>query len=121
MDKADPPMMFTGGTPDKGVHSQLFVDKLVARAKESGASLKIARIVTNCRRSCWLGLGSSRPRTKHRSRPSASHTPLTGVAHPSDRLATIGKLPGGYGFGSSTLAKWIRQNLDKDNKAKSGE
>ena len=26
------------------------------------------------------------------------------------------KLPGGYGFGSSTLVNWIQQNLERDAK-----
>ena len=42
MDKDDPPMMFTNGTPDKGVHSQRFVDALVKRAKEVDATLTIS-------------------------------------------------------------------------------
>ena len=28
-------------------------------------------------------------------------------------------LPGGYGTGSSTLAKWIQENLDRDKQADS--
>jgi 2'-phosphotransferase len=27
------------------------------------------------------------------------------------------ELPGGYGYGSGTLANWIQANLDKDSKA----
>ncbi|SVC58017.1 uncharacterized protein METZ01_LOCUS310871, partial [marine metagenome] len=40
---------------------------------------------------------------------------------PAIGTADHGPLPGGYGFGSSTLAKWIQKNLDKDaNKGRPG-
>ena len=121
MDKADPPMMFTGGTPDKGVHSQLFVDKLVARAKESGASLKIARDRNELSAFMLARLGIKQAPDKAPVKAKRKLYPAHWGSPPRRQTRDYRKLPGGYGFGSSTLANWIRQNLDKDSKAKSGE
>ena len=125
MDKNDPPMMFTNGTPDKGVHSQLFVDKLVARAKESGASLKIARDRNELSAFMLARLGIKQAPDKAPDKAPVKAKRKLYPAHwgspPRRQTRDYRKLPGGYGFGSSTLANWIRQNLDKDSKAKSGE
>ena len=40
-------------------------------------------------------------------------------APPATQTRDIRPLPGGYGEGSGTLAKWIEQNLEKDSKAAS--
>ena len=36
---------------------------------------------------------------------------------PAVQTKDLRPLPGGYGYGSSTLAKWIEQNLEKDRQA----
>ena len=33
---------------------------------------------------------------------------------PAIQTRDMRELPGGYGFGSSTLAKWIQKNMDSD-------
>ena len=117
MDKGDPPMMFTGGTPDKGVHSQLFVDKLVARAKESGARLSIAKdrneLASFVMAKLKVKPGKLPAKAKRKPYPAHWGSP------PKRQTRDYRKLPGGYGFGSSTLAKWIQKNLDNNaNKQK---
>lgn len=39
---------------------------------------------------------------------------------PAIQTRDMGILPGGYGEGSGSLAKWIQENLDKDNSAHTG-
>lgn len=118
MDKNDPPMMFTNGTPDKGVHSQRFVDALVARAKETKAKLSIGEDRMKLTQFMLAQLNGKKgntpePPAKANRKPYPSHwgTP------PRLQTRDYRKLPGGFGFGSSTLANWIQKNLDNDAKA----
>ena len=121
MDKGDPPMMFTGGTPDKGVHSQLFVDRLVARAKECGANLRIAKDREELATFVMSQLGIKQAAEKPPAKAKRKPYPVHWGSPPKRQTRDYRKLPGGYGFGSSTLAKWIQQNMAKDNKAKKSE
>ena len=121
MDKDDPPMMFTGGTPDKGVHSQLFVDRLVARAKECGANLRIAKDREELATFVMSQLGIKQAAEKPPAKAKRKPYPVHWGSPPKRQTRDYRKLPGGYGFGSSTLAKWIQQNMAKDNKAKKSE
>ena len=96
---------------------QLFVDKLVARAKESGARLSIAKdrneLASFVMAKLKVKSGKLPAKAKRKSYPAHWGSP------PKRQTRDYRKLPGGYGFGSSTLAKWIQKNLDNDaNKQK---
>jgi hypothetical protein len=52
--------------------------------------------------------------------PAAMKFPAHWGAPPQIQTMDYRPLPGGYGHGSSTLANWIQQNLDKDAAAKGG-
>ena len=120
MDKNDPPMMFTNGTPDKGVHSQRFVDVLVNRAKEVKANVTISNDreqLTKFMLTKLKGSKYSRPSVKQKLKEFPAHW----GSPPKLQTRDYRKLPRGYGFGSSTLANWIQKNLDKDAGTKSGE
>ena len=41
-----------------------------------------------------------------------------GASHPKKQTRDLRPLPGGYGMGSGTLARWIQENLDRDKKNK---
>ena len=120
MDKNDPPMMFTNGTPDKGVHSQRFVDVLVNRAKEVKANVTISNDreqLTKFMLTKLKGSKYSKPSVKQKLKEFPAHW----GSPPKLQTRDYRKLPRGYGFGSSTLANWIQKNLDKDAGTKSGE
>ena len=120
MDKNDPPMMFTNGTPDKGVHSQRFVDVLVKRAKEVKANLTISNDREQLTKFMLSKLKASKD-SKPLVKPKRKKFPDHWGSPPKVQTRDYRKLPGGYGFGSGTLANWIQKNLDKDAKIKSGE
>ena len=58
--------------------------------------------------------GGKKPVIKPRPRPGNSRFPAHWGAPPRLQTKDLRVLPGGYGRGSSTLARWIQQNLDKD-------
>ncbi|MBK28428.1 MAG: hypothetical protein CMO77_06305, partial [Verrucomicrobiales bacterium] len=120
MDKNDPPMMFTNGTPDKGVHSQRFVDVLVRRAKKVKANLTISNDREQLTKFMLTKLKASKD-SKLSVKPKRKKFPDHWGPPPKVQTRDYRKLPGGYGFGSGTLANWIQKNLDKDAKIKSGE
>ena len=97
----------------------MFVDRLVARAKECGANLRIAKdreeLATFVMSQLGIKQAAEKPSAKRKPYPVHWGSP------PKRQTRDYRKLPGGYGFGSSTLAKWIQQNLAKDNKAKKSE
>jgi predicted secreted protein len=65
------------------------------------------------------GIGKPRPAPVPRPiRPGVAKKayPKHWGAPPRLQTKDLRPLPGGYGLGSSTLAKWIQQNLDKDAK-----
>ena len=119
MDKDDPPMMFTPGKQDKGVHSQRFVDALEKRAKEVGASLIIEDERKELIQFMFAKLKTKpKPASGTQSGGKPVHKPFP--QHwgdlPAIQTQDYRKLPGGYGFGSSTLANWIQEKLDNDSK-----
>ena len=111
MDKNDPPMHFSPGREDKGVHSQLFVEVLKKRAKETGANL----IIRSGRQSL---IGFLTDKLKTRPKPGGKAVLKPFPQHwgnpPAIQTRDYRKLPGDYGYGSGTLANWIQKNLDKD-------
>ena len=122
MDKNDPPMMFTNGTPDKGVHSQRFVDALAKRAKEANAKLTISNDRKQLTNFMLTKLKAKQNKgSKPSVKPKRKEFPVHWGSPPKLQTRDYRKLPGGYGFGSSTLANWIQKNLNKDVKIKSRE
>ena len=122
MDKNDPPMMFTNGTPDKGVHSQRFVDALAKRAKEANAKLTISNDRKQLTNFMLTKLKAKQNKgLKPSVKPKRKEFPVHWGSPPKLQTRDYRKLPGGYGFGSSTLANWIQKNLNKDVKIKSRE
>jgi len=122
MDKNDPPMMFTNGTPDKGVHSQRFVDALAKRAKEANAKLTISNDRKQLTKFMLTKLKVKQNKgSKPSVKPKRKEFPVHWGSPPKLQTRDYRKLPGGYGFGSSTLANWIQKNLNKDVKIKSRE
>ena len=122
MDKDDPPMMFTNGTPDKGVHSQRFVDALVKRAKEVDATLTISNDRKQLTDFMLTKLMAKQNKdSKLSGKQRRKEFPDHWGSPPKLQTRDYRKLPGGYGFGSGTLANWIQKNLDKDAKIKSEE
>jgi hypothetical protein len=119
MDKDDPPMMFTPGKQDKGVHSQRFVDALEKRAKEVGASL-----IIEDERKELIQFMFAKLRTKPKpasgtrlvGKPVGKPFPQHWGVPPAIQTRDYRKLPADYGFGSSTLANWIQEKLDNDSK-----
>lgn len=103
--------------------------------REDGFEFDKFLLTTNREAARPEGVGPA-PRVRHGAMPpafgkeapdgvSGAATPRRGYpAHWGDppRIGTTDyrPLPGGYGFGSSTLAAWIRRNLDRDAAA-SGE
>jgi len=111
MDKNDPPMHFSPGREDSGVHSQRFVDVLKKRAEETGANL----IIRSGRVSLIRFLTDKlKNRPKPDGKPVRKHFPKHWGDPPAIQTRDYRKLPGGYGFGSGTLANWIQKNLDND-------
>lgn len=49
--------------------------------------------------------------------PSSSRFPEHWGPEPRMQTRDYRQLPGGYGMGSGTLARWIQENLDKDKAA----
>lgn len=49
--------------------------------------------------------------------PSSSRFPEHWGPEPRIQTRDYRQLPGGYGMGSGTLARWIQENLDKDKAA----
>ena len=119
MDKSDPPMMFTSGKQDKGVHSQRFVDALEKRAKEAGAKLIIEDKREELIQFIFANL-NTKPKPTSGSRPGGNPVRKSFPQHwgdpPAIQTRDYRKLPGDYGFGSSTLSNWIQKNLDNDSK-----
>lgn len=60
--------------------------------------------------------GKDKPKV-HRS-PSGKAFPASWGAPPRLQTKDLRPLPGGYGRGSGTLARWIQMNLDRDAKQK---
>jgi len=116
LDNNDPPMHFSPGREGRGVHSQLFVDILKKRAEETGANL----IIRSGRESLIRFLTDKlKIRPKPEGKPVRKLFPKHWGDPPAIQTRDYRKLPGGYGFGSGTLAKWIQKNLDNDaNKQK---
>ena len=119
MDKGDPPMMFTSGKQDKSVHSQRFVDALEKRAKEAGASLIIEDERKELIQFIFAKL-KTKPKqvsgTQSGGKPVRKPFPQHWGVPPAIQTRDYRKLPGDYGFGSSTLSNWIQKNLDNDSK-----
>jgi hypothetical protein len=93
-------MMFIGGTPwfnestgkkrtAKEVYDRLYPQKNTGPLKPNRPRLKTGR---------------KKPFPKHWGDP------------PKRQTRDLRPLPGGYGMGSGTLAKWIQENLDRDRK-----
>ena len=57
------------------------------------------------------------PATGASPKPKKKAYPAHWGAAPGIQTKDLRPLPGGYGMGSSTLAKWIQKNLDEDAKA----
>ena len=119
MDKNDPPMHFSPGKEGQGVHSQRFVDVLEKRAKEAGANL----IIKDGRESLMQFLTAklkTKPKpasgTRLGGKPVRKPFPQHWGVPPAIQTRDYRKLPGDYGFGSSTLSNWIQKNLDNDSK-----
>ena len=53
-------------------------------------------------------------------KPAVKKFPSHWGEPPRIQTRDLRELPGGYGFGSSTLANWINLNMKKDNEKKSG-
>ena len=60
------------------------------------------------------------PATGDIPKPKNKAYPAHWGAVPSIQTKDIRPLPGGYGMGSGTLAKWIQKNLDADAKVSAG-
>ena len=123
MDKNDSPMHFSPGKEGQGVHSQRFVDVLEKRAKEVGASL----IIKPGRQSLiqfLTGKLKTKPKPASGQRPGGKQArkPFPFPKHwgdpPAIQTRDYRKLPGGYGFGSGTLANWIQKHLERDAEQK---
>jgi len=119
MDKDDSPMHFSPGKEGQGVHSQRFVDVLEKRAKEVGANLiikpgrqSLIQFLTAKLKAKPNPTVGQRPGGKEASKPFPQHW----GDPPAIQTQDYRKLPGGYGFGSSTLANWIQEKLDNDSK-----
>tara|TARA_Y100001934_G_C12321929_1_gene760495 strand:- start:571 stop:1413 length:843 start_codon:yes stop_codon:yes gene_type:complete len=62
------------------------------------------------------------PEKKGAPAPNGKHFPAHWGAPPLRQTRDLRTLPGGYGRGSGTLAKWIQGNIDRDKaKAKNGQ
>ena len=121
MDKNDPPMHFSPGKEGQGVHSHRFVEVLKRRAKEAGANL----VIKNGRESLMqflTGKLKTKPKPASGQRPGGKPARKPFPKHwgdpPAIQTRDYRKLPGGYGFGSGTLANWIQKNLEKDVRLK---
>ena len=121
MDKNDPPMHFSPGKEGQGVHSHRFVEVLKRRAKEAGANL----VIKNGRESLMqflTGKLKTKPKPASGQRPGGKPARKPFPKHwgdpPAIQTRDYRKLPGGYGFGSGTLANWIQKNLEKDVRRK---
>jgi hypothetical protein len=113
MDSDDPPMIFTHGSPDKGVHSQRFVDILKDRAEQTGAQLHIQDD-----RNKLLKFITIKLKEAGRTIEPQSNQKLVFPKHwgrpPKFQTRDYRKLPGDFGYGSSTLAHWIQSHMKAD-------
>ena len=114
-------MHFSPGKEGQGVHSQRFVDVLEKRAKEVGANLiikpgrqSLIQFLTTKLKAKPNPTVGQRPGAKEASKPFPKHW----GDPPAIQTRDYRKLPGGYGFGSGTLANWIQKHLQRDAEQK---